>query len=103
MDQEVLRNRIIEAIKTVYDPEIPANIWDMGMIYEINISEDNSVKILMTVTAPNCPVADSLPVEVRETVEIIDDVKSVWVELTFDPPWTPDLMSEEAKFDLGML
>lgn len=103
MDQEVLRNRIIEAIKTVYDPEIPANIWDMGMIYEINISEDNSVKILMTVTAPNCPVADSLPVEVRETVEILDDVKSVWVELTFDPPWTPDLMSEEAKFDLGML
>ncbi|MBN2730186.1 MAG: DUF59 domain-containing protein [Bacteroidales bacterium] len=103
MDQEVLRNSIIEAIKTVYDPEIPANIWDMGMIYEINISEDNSVKILMTVTAPNCPVADSLPVEVRETVEILDDVKSVWVELTFDPPWTPDLMSEEAKFDLGML
>jgi FeS assembly SUF system protein len=103
MDQEILKNRIIEAIKTVYDPEIPANIWDMGMIYEINISEDNSVKILMTVTAPNCPVADSLPVEVRETVEILDDVKSVWVELTFDPPWTPDLMSEEAKFDLGML
>lgn len=103
MDQEVLKNSIIEAIKTVYDPEIPANIWDMGMIYEINISKDNSVKILMTVTAPNCPVADSLPVEVKEAVEKVADVKSVWVELTFDPPWSPDLMSEDAKFDLGML
>ncbi len=103
MDQEVLRNNIISAIKTVYDPEIPTNIWEMGMIYEINISEDNSVKILMTVTAPNCPVADSLPVEVKETVERVEGVKSVWVDLTFDPPWTPDRMSDEAKFELGML
>ncbi|PLW92663.1 MAG: FeS assembly SUF system protein [Marinilabiliales bacterium] len=103
MDQDVLRNNIIAAIKTVFDPEIPANIWDMGMIYEINISEDHSVKILMTVTAPNCPVADSLPVEVKNAVETVEEVKSVWVELTFDPPWTPDRMSDEAKLDLGML
>ena len=103
MDQEVLRNSIIDAIKNVYDPEIPANIYDMGMIYEINISEDNSVKILMTVTAPNCPVVESLPVEVKEAAEKVEGVKSVWVELTFDPPWTPDRMSEEAKLDLGML
>ena len=103
MDQDVIKNNIIDAIRTVFDPEIPANIWDMGMIYEINISEDNAVKIVMTVTAPNCPVADSLPVEVREAVEKVEGIKDVWVELTFDPPWTPDRMSDEAKLDLGML
>lgn len=97
------RKDIIAAIKTVFDPEIPVDIWEMGMIYSIDPQEDGMVKILMTVTAPNCPVADTLPLEVKDAVSNVEGVKDVWVELTFDPPWTPDLMSDEAKLELGML
>ena len=91
---------IISAIKTVYDPEIPVNIWDMGMIYDISVDEEFNAKILMTVTAPNCPVAESLPQDVKVAVETVSKLKSVWVELTFDPPWNPDRLSDEAKLEL---
>ncbi|MDX9932876.1 MAG: iron-sulfur cluster assembly protein [Bacteroidales bacterium] len=94
---------IITRIKTVYDPEIPVNIWDMGMIYDITVDADMNAKILMTVTAPNCPVAESLPIDVKIAVEYVSKLKNVWVELTFDPPWNPDLLSDEAKLELGLL
>jgi len=87
----------------VFDPEIPVNIWDMGMIYDISVDADMNAKILMTVTAPNCPVADTLPLEVKSAVEYVSQLKSVWVELTFDPPWSPDLLNDEAKLELGLL
>lgn len=94
---------IISRIITVFDPEIPVNIWDMGMIYDITVDDEMNAKILMTVTAPNCPVADTLPIEVKTAVEYISQLKSVWVELTFDPPWDPDRLSDEAKLELGLL
>lgn len=97
------KEQIIGAIKTVYDPEIPVDIWEMGMIYDINISDDGMVKIVMTVTAPNCPVADTLPIDVKNAVTKVEGVSDAWVELTFNPPWTPELMSEVAKLELGML
>lgn len=98
-----LESKIIEKIKTVYDPEIPVNIYEIGLIYEIKIDHDLNVNILMTLTSPNCPVADSLPQEVKETVELVEGLKSVNLELTFDPPWSQDMLSEEAKLELGML
>lgn len=94
---------IILRIKTVYDPEIPVNIWDMGMIYDISVDEEMNAKILMTVTAPNCPVAETLPLDVKSAVEAVTQLKSVWVDLTFDPPWNPDRLSDEAKLELGLL
>ncbi|MPM93236.1 Fe-S protein maturation auxiliary factor SufT [bioreactor metagenome] len=94
---------IILQIKTVYDPEIPVNIWDMGMIYDISVDENMNAKILMTVTAPNCPVAETLPLDVKSAVEAVTQLKSVWVDLTFDPPWNPDRLSDEAKLELGLL
>lgn len=92
-----------EQIKTVYDPEIPVNIYDLGLIYKIDVKDDYSVNVIMTLTAPNCPVADSLPAEVKEKVAAIDGVKEAEVELTFDPPWTKEMMSEEAMLELGLL
>ena len=90
-------------LKTIYDPEIPVDIYELGLIYDVLVNEDKEVKILMTLTSPNCPVAESLPVEVEEKVKSIDAISDVEVEITFDPPWTQDLMSEEAKLELGML
>ena len=98
-----LENFIIEALKNVYDPEIPVNIYDIGLIYKIEILNDGVVNIQMTLTSPNCPVAETLPDKVRDAIEKIDDVKKVNVELVFDPPWNPDMMSEEAKLELGMM
>lgn len=95
--------KIIAEIQTVFDPEIPVNIWDMGMIYSITTEDQISYKIVMTVTAPNCPVADSLPQQVREAAERAAGPGNVWVELTFDPPWNPDLMTDEAKLELGLI
>jgi FeS assembly SUF system protein len=92
-----------EQIKTVYDPEIPVNIYDLGLIYKIDVKDDYSVNVIMTLTAPNCPVADSLPEEVKQKVAAVDGVKSAEVELTFDPPWTKEMMSEEAMLELGLL
>lgn len=98
-----LEERVIDIIRTVYDPEIPVDIYELGLIYDVMINEDNDVKILMTLTSPNCPVAETLPQEVEEKIKSIDEVKSCEVEITFDPPWSKDLMSEEAKLELGML
>lgn len=94
---------IIKALKTVFDPEIPVDIYELGLIYDVQISEDGDVKIVMTLTTPNCPVAESLPQEVKEKVGAVENVKSVGLELTFEPSWNKDMMSEEAKFELGIL
>jgi FeS assembly SUF system protein len=98
-----LEAKIIEQIKTIFDPEIPVNIYEIGLIYEIKIDNDNKVDILMTLTSPNCPVADSLPLEVKEKVKSVEGVKDAEVKLTFDPPWDQDMLSEEAKLELGFL
>ncbi|MBA6151772.1 DUF59 domain-containing protein [Gelidibacter maritimus] len=103
IDTFALGEKIVNVIKTVYDPEIPVDIYELGLIYDVFVNEDYDVKILMTLTTPNCPVAESLPLEVEERVKSIDEVKSAIVEMTFDPPWSQDLMSEEAKLELGML
>tara|TARA_Y200000002_G_scaffold44652_2_gene32338 strand:- start:5659 stop:5982 length:324 start_codon:yes stop_codon:yes gene_type:complete len=103
MDTSVLGEKIVRTLKTIFDPEIPVDIYELGLIYDVLVNEDFEVKILMTLTTPNCPVAESLPKEVEEKVKSLDEVKSAEVEITFDPPWTQDLMSEEAKLELGML
>ncbi|SHI96001.1 SUF system Fe-S cluster assembly protein [Aquimarina spongiae] len=98
-----LGEKIVRVLKTIYDPEIPVDIYELGLIYDVFVNEDYDVKILMTLTSPNCPVAESLPQEVQEKVKSLDAVNDVEMELTFDPPWSQDLMSEEAKLELGML
>ncbi len=98
-----LGENIVKTLKRIFDPEIPVDIYELGLIYDVMINEDNEVKILMTLTSPNCPVAETLPQEVEEKVKSINEVKSCVVEITFDPPWSKDLMSEEAKLELGML
>jgi len=94
---------VVEVICEIYDPEIPVNIYALGLIYDVEVSDQCDVKIAMTLTSPNCPVAETLPIEVEEKVKIIPDVKDVKVEITFEPPWTKEMMSEEAKLELGML
>ncbi|MBJ6367586.1 SUF system Fe-S cluster assembly protein [Snuella sedimenti] len=103
IDTNALGEKIVNVLKTIYDPEIPVDIYELGLIYDVFVNEDYDVKILMTLTTPNCPVAETLPLEVEEKVKSLDDVKSAEVEITFDPPWSQDLMSEEAKLELGML
>lgn len=103
MSKKELEQKIIDTLKTIYDPEIPINIYDIGLIYEINIDDDNNVKILMTLTTPNCPVAESLPAEVKEKTASVEGVNKADLELTFDPPWDQDMLSEEAKLDLGLI
>jgi FeS assembly SUF system protein len=103
LDTAVLEEKILRVIKTIYDPEIPVDIYELGLIYDVFVNEDLEVKILMTLTTPNCPVAETLPLEVEEKVKSINEVKGAEVEITFDPPWSQDLMSEEAKLELGML
>ncbi|NLP57315.1 DUF59 domain-containing protein [Lutibacter sp. B1] len=98
-----LGDKIVEVLKTIYDPEIPVDIFELGLIYDVFVSENNDVKILMTLTSPNCPVAETLPVEVEEKVKTIEEVSNAEVEITFDPMWTQDMMSEEAKLELGFL
>jgi FeS assembly SUF system protein len=98
-----LGEQIVKVLKGIYDPEIPVDIYELGLIYDVMINADDEVKILMTLTSPNCPVAESLPREVEEKIRKIGAVKDVEVEITFDPPWSKDLMSEEAKLELGML
>ncbi len=100
---EDLEQEVIEVLKTIYDPEIPVNIYELGLIYEIKIHEDRSVYVKMTLTAPNCPVADILPQQVESAVGSIPDVEDARVELTFEPPFTPEMMSEEAKLTLGFM
>jgi len=103
MDTQELGEKIVRVLKSIYDPEIPVDIYELGLIYDVFVNEEMDVKILMTLTSPNCPVAESLPVEVEEKVKSIDELHDVEVELTFDPPWSQDLMSEEAKLELGFL
>lgn len=107
MEQEIDTNElgesIVKILKGIYDPEIPVDIYELGLIYDVMVNTDYEVKILMTLTSPNCPVAESLPREVEEKVKTIEHIKDVEVEITFDPPWSKDLMSEEAKLELGML
>ena len=103
IDPNKLGEEIVKVIKTIFDPEIPVDIYELGLIYDVFVNEDNDVKILMTLTTPNCPVAESLPLEVKNKISDIKGVKSSEVEMTFDPPWTRDLMSEEAKLELGFL
>ena len=98
-----LGEKIVKELKSIFDPEIPVDIYELGLIYDVFVNEDNEVKILMTLTSPNCPVAESLPQEVEEKIRSIDEVKTAEVEITFDPAWTKDLMSEEAKLELGFL
>ena len=103
MNTQDLGEKIVKELKPIFDPEIPVDIYELGLIYDVFVNEDNEVKILMTLTSPNCPVAESLPQEVEEKIRSIDEVKTAEVEITFDPPWTKDLMSEEAKLELGFL
>lgn len=106
--QEVSENKrikeaVIEQLSTVYDPEIPVNIYELGLIYEVKVKENGNVYVLMTLTSPNCPVAESLPAEVREKVESVEGVAKAEIELTFEPPWDQDMISDEAKLELGLL
>ena len=100
---EEVGDKIIKVIKTIYDPEIPVDIYELGLIYDVFVSEENNAKILMTLTSPNCPVAESLPREVEDKVKTLKEIDNCEVEITFDPTWTSEMMSEEAKLELGML
>ncbi|MFT3737510.1 MAG: SUF system Fe-S cluster assembly protein [Breznakibacter sp.] len=98
-----LEQAIVDVLKTIYDPEIPVNIYDLGLIYEVNVEADGNVRVVMTLTSPNCPVAESLPEEVHEKVMAIEGVKACELNLTFDPPWSKDMLSDEALLELGLL
>ena len=98
-----VEEKIVKMLRTVYDPEIPVNVYDLGLIYSIEVDEENNVHIEMTLTAPNCPAADFIVEDVRMKIESIDDVKSVDIQLVFEPEWDKDMMSEEAKLELGFL
>jgi len=99
--EESLYEEIIKALREVYDPELPVNLYDLGLIYEVNILEDNSVEIVMTLTTPSCPVAEMIPGQVENRVRFVEGVTDVLVKLVWDPPWNQDMMSEEAKLELG--
>ncbi len=103
INEEQLREAIIDVLKTIYDPEIPVNIYDLGLIYEVNVYPNFEAEIIMTLTSPNCPVAGTLPGEVEEKSKSVNGIKDVAVELVFDPAWNQDMMSEEAKLELGFI
>jgi FeS assembly SUF system protein len=103
MNSSELEEIIVKVLKTIYDPEIPVDIYELGLIYEVKIASNGHVDIEMTLTSPNCPVADSLPREVEEKVATLDQVDTCKVNIVFDPPWDKDMMSEEAKLELGFL
>jgi len=96
-------DKIVDVLKTIFDPEIPVDIYELGLIYDVFVNENKEAKILMTLTSPNCPVAETLPVEVEEKVKSLAEIDNAEVEITFDPTWTQDMMSEEAKLELGFL
>ena len=100
---EELGGEVIKVLKTIYDPEIPVDIYELGLVYDVQLSDEGEARVLMTLTTPNCPVAESLPNEVQEKVGEIEGVVKASVEITFEPAWTKDMMSEEAKFELGRL
>lgn len=103
MDTEVLKQKIIECLETIYDPEIPVNIYELGLIYKIDILPINNVQVTMTLTAPSCPAAQSLPIEVDQKIRQVEGVSEVDILLTWDPPWDRSMMSEVAQLELGML
>ena len=103
LDRAQKEKDIIERIKTVYDPEIPVNIWELGLIYKVTVNEDYSAHVLMTLTAPNCPAAEILPLDVEDAAMSVPGITKCDVEITFDPTWTKELMSDAAKLELGML
>lgn len=98
-----LEQEVIQKLKTCYDPEIPVDIWELGLIYEIRIDDEANTYVKMTLTSPNCPVAESLPAEVKTKVKSVKGVKDVYIDLVFEPPWSMKMMSEEAKLELGFL
>lgn len=100
---EALKSDVIAAIRECYDPEIPVNIYDLGLIYDVQVSEISKVDLVMTLTSPHCPVAEILPAQVKSRVELVDGVNEVDLELTWDPPWSPENMSEAAKLELGFM
>jgi len=102
-DYLALEGEIVNRLKYIYDPEIPVNIYDLGLIYNIDVDENNHVHVKMTLTAPNCPIADQLLEEVEKQIKNLKGVKDATVELVFDPPWDKDMMSEEAKLELGLM
>lgn len=101
-DIKPLEERVVDVLKTCFDPEIPVNIYDLGLIYEVRVDDGNDVYVKMTLTSPACPVAETLPPDVENKIREIPDVNKAKVEITFDPPWDKDMMSEEAKLELGM-
>ena len=103
VNTDQLKEAIIEMMHTIYDPEIPVDIYELGLIYEVNVANDYNVEVVMTLTSPNCPAAVQLPEEVKEKAASVSGVKEVTLELVFDPPWHSDMMSEEAKLELGFL
>ena len=103
IDTTELGEKIVKVLKTIFDPEIPVDIYELGLIYDVLVNEDQEVKILMTLTTPNCPVAETLPLEVEEKVKTLKEINNAEVEITFDPTGTQEMMSEEAKLELGML
>ena len=103
MSTEELKEKVIECLHTIYDPEIPVNIYEMGLVYEVNVLPISNVQIVMTLTAPSCPAAQSLPVEVDQKVRLIEGVHDVHVSVTWNPPWDRSMMSETAQLELGML
>lgn len=103
MDKKVIENTVIEVLKTVYDPEIPVDIYELGLIYDIAVSDTSQVDVLMTLTSPSCPVAESLPAEVEEKIKGIQIVSDAKVTITFEPAWEKDMMSEEAQLELGFM
>jgi FeS assembly SUF system protein len=98
-----LADRVIEALRTVYDPEIPVNIFELGLIYKIDVDDQNAVHVDMTLTSPMCPVAESLPEEVKDKIEALDGVGGAVVNVVWDPPWNPGMMTEEAQLELGII
>ena len=103
METENLRDKVIACLQTIFDPEIPVNIYELGLIYRVDIMPINNVQILMTLTAPSCPAAQSLPIEVDQKVRMIEGVNDVYVSVTWDPPWNKSMMSEAAQLELGFL
>ena len=102
-ENTTIEEKIVKMLRTVYDPEIPVNVYDLGLIYNVEVDDEKNEKIEMTLTAPNCPAADFIVEDVRMKIESIEDVKSVDIQLVFEPEWDKDMMSEEAKLELGFL
>ena len=103
LEMQSIGEQAVDVLKTIYDPEIPVDIYQLGLIYDVQVSDEGDIHVLMTLSSPNCPVAESLPEEVKEKVGTLPAAGKVEVEITFDPPWTRDMMSDEAKLELGML